>query len=232
MPSFFKTLHLSLLILGTLPLFSQNKVQEQRPQLLEAITLDTVERDFNSDKIRVLWLQDTLRLTLQHAQVKIDTALHHKLQKRMGGTDFLQTREDTIRFTQRLKDFGQNCYSYALEYYFKQDTLYRQEIFNKRTSMDRPSIENILDHYFKAMDHIPTHPKRNLKQSLPNDVVLAFLNKSDWVIHLVYYNEGVFYTKNGGFAPSTFSSLKKFLKDSYWDTQELIVYRLDEEKIN
>ncbi|UMB59453.1 hypothetical protein MHL31_10220 [Lutibacter sp. A80] len=126
---------------------------------------------------------------------------------------------------------NQNCFSYALEKYFENSETFRQNVFNKTTIIDGVSIEKILKNSFIEITEFTTKPRRNLKNPIPNDVILAFVDDLGSTIHTAYYRDEIFYTKNGGFAPDTFKSLNEFIKKTYWYTKKIIVYRIDEDKI-
>ncbi len=195
---------------------------------LNSSVLDTIESRLNQERLHVLWLQDTLTIAVQHETLQTDTVMFAKYRKAFKDSSMWRTEEDIDLYFKSIRMGASNCYVYALEQYFENHPIYNQELFNELTSMDRASAEKILNHYFVAIDSIETTPKKNLKQPFPDDVLLGFVNKLDWTIHLVYHNQSNFYSKNGHFAPMTFESLKKFLKTKYWDTTKIRIYRLDD----
>ena len=199
--------------------------------MLHASVLDTIESRLNQERLHVLWLHDTLTVAVQHEVLQTDTVMIAKYRKAFKDSSMWRTEEDIDLLFKSIRMGASNCYVYALEQYFENQPTYNQELFNELTSMDRESAEKILNHYFVAIDSIETTPKKNLKQPFPDDVLLGFVNKLDWTIHMVYHDQGIFYSKNGYFSPMTFESLKKFLKIKYWDTTKIRVYRLDENKI-
>lgn len=190
--------------------------------------IDTLEINENNIVVRTLWLDDTLRVKIQNQKLKYD---FEKMSKALKNKTLITTEEGRKLFIQNMKTWGQNCFSYALEKYFTNNGLANQDVFNKRTTIGMETIHQVIDGYFKEILTFSTHPKRNLKTKIPNDVLLAFLNPSDLIIHTVYYYNGIFYTKNGGFKASKFNSLKKFLKENYLDTKTIKVFRLNKTKI-
>ena len=190
--------------------------------------LDTIETRENSISINALWLKDTIEVCIQNENLKIDTI---GLRNKLKDSTYLKKQEEIDKYLEFEKNSAQNCYSYALEKYFAKNISFRQNIFNKYSRIDRESLEKILNTYFKVITEFEAKPKRNLKYPIPNDVIIAFVNNYDWVNHTVYYNNGVVYSKNGVFKPVEYQSLKELLKKCYWDTQKLIIYKADENKI-
>ncbi len=201
----------------------------QNESLIKGRIIDTLEVKDNKLKVRVLWMADTLKLTLQDKAPSFD---FEAINKKIGDRHAIRTEKGRQTYMKLMKFSGQNCYAFALEKYFACNGLSEQTIFNKRTWVNGETIHQIVDHCFIEIMSFPTQPKRNLKMKLPDNVLLTFFNKSDWLIHAMYYSEGVFYTKNGVEEPSEFSNLKKFLKETYWDTTTIKVHRFDKSKLN
>jgi len=201
----------------------------QNESLIRGRIIDTLEVKDNKLKVRVLWMADTLKITMQDKAPSFD---FDAINKKIGDRHAIRTEKERQMYMKLMKFSGQNCYVYALEKYFACNGLSEQSIFNKRTRINGETIRQVVDHCFEEIISFPTQPKRNLKMKLPDNVLLTFFNKSDWLIHAVYYSEGVFYTKNGILEPSEFTNLKKFLKVNYWDTKTIKVYRFDKSKLN
>jgi hypothetical protein len=226
-----KTLGSLLFYFYLINLYGQTDSIPSIPIIINYTVLDTIEINLNSIKSEILWLNDTIKVTFQNEQIKIDTSLNYKLRKDLKDSTLMRTKEEVDDLIRLLKIGGQNCYSYALEKYFCYNEVFNQNIFSKSTRIDRESLEKILNNYFINIDEFSTRPKRNLKKTISNDVIIAFVNKSNWTIHLIYYCDDIFYTKNGVFKPNEFQSLKKFLKKHYWDTKKIIIYKIDEDKV-
>ena len=190
---------------------------------IKSTTLDTIKLTDKIKIINVLWLNDTIRVSVSNQEVKTDTSVVKNVNNKgyFASRGFIFSDESVI----------QNCFSYALEKYFENSETYNQNIFRKTTNIDGESIEKILSNSFVKITEFTTKPRKNLKQTIPNDVILAFVNGFGSVIHTVYYRNEKFYTKNGMFKPDTFKSLNKFIQKTYWDTKKIIVYRIDEDKI-
>lgn len=193
---------------------------------LSGIVLDTAKTGEHIVWLDVLWLNDTITLAMQKKDLQIDFSEFRSTDKDSAFWTQKKKQEEYVKF---IKTSAQNCYSYALERYFQNDSVYAQDIFSKYSSTDRESIEEILnDHFVKVGEFLA---KKGRKAIIPNHVILAFVSYYDWVIHTVYYSDGVFYSKNGMFPPKEFQKLKELVKKSYWDTKTIRMYRLDEEKV-
>lgn len=203
--------------------YCQVNLSSHSPITIKSTTLDTIKLTGKIKIIDVLWLNDTIRVSVSNQDERTDTSVVKNVNNKgyFASRGFILSDESVM----------QNCFSYALEKYFENSETYSQNIFRKTTSIDGKSIEKILNHSFVKITEFTTKPRKNLKKTIPNDVVLAFVNNFGSVIHTVYYRDEIFYTKNGGFEPDTFKSLNKFIKKTYWDTKHIIVYRIDEDKI-
>jgi hypothetical protein len=201
------------------------------PNIIRSIILDTIEVKQNSNLYHVSWLNDTINVNIQNDKINIDTVLLNKLSKSFEDNPKSRTEEDFENLSMILKTQAQNCYSYAFEKYFENSEIIHQNIFTKSSSIDRESAEKILNNYFKKVAVFSINPKRNLKRIIENDVIVAFNNANDWTIHLVYLKDEIFYSKNGGNEPSEFKSLKSFLRNCYWDTTKILLYKIDDTKI-
>ncbi|WP_372642446.1 hypothetical protein [Ancylomarina sp.] len=196
---------------------------------IEGRVIDTLEINENNVVIHTIWLNDTLRVKIQDQELTFD---FEKMNKAFSGNTSLNTEKGRQEFMQFMKTSGQNCYSYALERYFDSNGFGNQRVFNKKTFIGVKTIHQIVDHYFDEIMTFNTHPKRNLKTKLPDNVLLAFIDPLDSISHTIYYSDGVFYTKNGKFKATKFTNLKKYLKECYTDTKMIKVYRFDKLKLN
>ena len=220
--TFFRNLIITLLLnFIFIEVYCQTDLTTHSLINIKSTTLDTIKLTEKIKIINVLWLNDTIRLSVS---------------KERTDTSSLKTINPKGYFASRgfiftVNSINQNCFSYALEKYFENSKTYRQNIFKKTTTIDRVSIEKILKNSFIKITEFTTKPRRNLKKPIPNDVILAFVDDLGSIIHTAYYRDKIFYTKNGGFAPDTFESLNEFIKKTYWNTKKIIVYRIDEDKI-
>lgn len=199
------------------------------PIAINSHIVDTVEVKLNSTVLDVSWLDDTIRVHAQHPELKLDSRFDRVFSK--VDTSQFSKEEFIERVLKGVKTGGQNCYSYALEKYFENDPTFSQSLFGESTSIGAKSVQKILTNYFEGITEFSTKPKHNLQKSIPNNTILALFNKRDRLIHFIYYRDAVFYSKNGGHKPMEFTSLKKFLKKHYWDTQRIAVYQVDKERL-
>jgi len=217
-------------LLSFIAVQSYAQLKSSKPIAINSEIIDTVKTQLNSTLMRMIWWNDTINVKVQHKDLKMDTALISFLRKDAKDPSLYTKQEDINEFLNAMKIGAQNCYSYALQRYFDESKTYSQNTFNELSDIDRKSAEKILSKHFKKVKEISTHSKQSLNSEIPNKAVLAFINASDWAVHFVYHADGVFYSKNGAFAPIEFQSLKKFLKKHYWDTEKIEVYQIDKKK--
>lgn len=221
---FFRNLIITILLnFIFIEVYCQTDLSINYPVNIKSTPLDTIKLTDKIMVVNVLWLNDTIRLSVSKENERSDTSSSKKINRKgyFASRGFILTD----------KSIMQNCFSYALEKYFENSKTYRQSIFRETTSIDGVSIEKILNNSFIKITEFTTKPRKNLKTNIPNSVILAFVNDLGSIIHTVYYRDKIFYTKNGGFEANTFESLNKFLKKTYWDTKKIIVYRINEDKI-
>jgi hypothetical protein len=223
----FKLITFSFFIAISCTGYCQNKFLFK--ERIKGQIIDTLEINDNKIMVRALWMADTLKITMQDQAPTFD---FEAINKTIGDKHAIRTEKARQTYIKIMKFSGQNCYAYALEKYFSCNDLSEQTIFNKRTWIDGKAIHQVVDNCFEEILSFPTQPKRNLKMKLPDNVLLTFINKSDWIIHAMYYSKGIFYTKNGVLEASEFVNLKKFLKENYWDTKTIKVYQFDKTRLN
>ncbi|PXY02342.1 hypothetical protein DF185_06755 [Marinifilum breve] len=222
---FFRYLIITLLLnFIFIEVYCQANLPTHSPIAIESTTLDTIKLEKKYMTIDVLWLNDTIRVSISRQGEKTDTS-SYKQPKNKGyfaSKGYFFTNEANI----------QNCFSYALEKYFENSEDYSQNIFRETTNIDGVSLEKILNNYFKRISEFSTNPRKNLRKPISNDVLLAFVDNTGEIIHAVYYRDEIFYTKNGKlFQPDTFKYLNKFLQKNYGDTKQIIVYKIDDERV-
>ena len=231
--SLFRKLALSgCLALLAIQASSQTSEIVSPPINIHSVIIDTIKTQMNSTTMNVLWLNDTITITVQKKEIVIDSTVVFALRKSSKDNTILSSKEDIEEFLEGRRIGAQNCYSYALEKYFDNHRAFNQDLFDSASKINRAPAEKILNNYFEKIAAFPTVPKKNLqKMDHVNDVLLAFLNQYGWATHFVYYRDGIFYSKNGAFKPIEFDSLGKFLKKHYWDTKQVLVYKINEDKV-
>ncbi len=226
-----KNIITSLFYLVFVSAYCQSDSTSINPISINSIVVDTIETKLNSTVMHMLWLNDTITVSFQNKNIKIDSIHIERYRRAFKDSTLWRTQQDIDNLILSIKTGGQNCYTYALEKYFHNNETFDQSLFGKHSTIDRESAEKILNNYFKKIGEISTKPTKNLKKAIPNDVLLAFVNNNDWVIHFVYFQNDTFYSKNGAHKPIEFQSLKKFLKKHYWDTKKIIFYKINDVKI-
>lgn len=178
--------------------------------------IDTIEINETDVLVNYLWLSDTIAIRLSDENIEIDSSYFEN-----------QSEEYIKKWTDLYLGFRQNCFSYALEQYFLANELENQSLFNERTVVELGSMTRIIDNHFEEILSFKTEPRKNLKIELPDNVLLGFYNQDNLITHAVYYSSGTFYTKNGGFQPSEFKSLKSFLKEHYKRTKTIKIFKFN-----
>jgi len=167
--------------------------------------LDTIKIDEDTRDISVVWLGDTIVINKRDDNYTIDT-----------------TQGESYRAL--MEASAQNCYSYALERYFENDKLYSQQLFNKNVTITGPSLMKIMGRHFRLIQEFSIKDKRDFMRSICDHQLIGLVDQSGRIVHMVFYNKGVFYTKNGMFPPGEFADIRKFLKKDYQYTTQLRVF--------
>lgn len=211
-----------------LQVYCQQDLDNRNSFNIKSSIIDTVKTSKNCVTVNALWLNDTISVRVQNKNLKIDTIKYSSYFK---DTTFLADKEKLPVYLEISMFGAQNCFCYALEKCFEHSNEFNQNIFNKSTHVGEEALMKVLNNYFVKVSEIITKPKKNLNTPIADDVLLAFEIKSRGVIHAVYYSNGVFYTKNGVFKPTQFKSLRKFLRKHYFDTERIIVYKINRDRI-
>lgn len=183
--------------------------------------IDTLEVEDQHVKLLALWGEDTITLRRLTHPIVYDTV---KARKWMRDSTYVPSGEEITSYKEFVKHSGQNCYSYALEQCFSYHGFPSPIHFDHNTWIGTDDFMMIVGDKFEFIDRIPTKPKRNLKTELKDGTVIVFRNKSDKAHHTFFYNEGVFYSKNGAWKLQEYDKMKDIYK-RYWDTQFFEIYR-------
>ncbi len=119
-----------------------------------------------------------------------------------------------------LKNNSQTCIFYALDALFQTYGIYTEPVITHNASYTREEDLNAFFDYFLTSEaSYPCRYKEIKEAVFPNNCILAFYNGYNHIIHAVFYRNGLFYTKNGWFAPMVLPTLYPILKSySRWDT--------------
>ncbi len=191
--------------------------------------LDTLEVNENNTVVHTLWLNDTLKIVVQNEHLKYNFKSTNKDGENTKRLFSLTERKSYIN---NLKTEGQNCFSFALEHYFARNGMAQQAVFNKRTLIGLETIGQILNHYFIEVKAFNTLSKQNFKTKIPDNTLLTFSSQADKVIHAVYHDKGLYYTKCGGSEAAEFLNLKNFIKENYKETQLVKIYKFDKARLD
>lgn len=176
------------------------------PKNLNYKIIDTIDIDIYTRDLKIEWLNDTIIINKRDDNYAIDTT-------------------KSSRYTDLIEASAQNCYSYALEKYFENDSTYSQNLFNKSVTIPGSSLMTIIDKHFNLINEFSIKNKKEFMKSLTNKTLIGLVDKEGRIIHMIYYNKGVFYTKNGMFPPNKFTNIRKFLKTKYRYTNKLRTYK-------
>lgn len=168
--------------------------------------LDTIKARQHDFTVNVLWMDDTIRVTQAFKPHELDT--------------FLVKNEKVIL------SYGPNCFAHALNSYFKSNGISHLDLFDKRTVILTEALTKILDNSFSKIQEFHVKRKRLKNQKeIEENTILVFKNQYNMIGHAVYFNNGIFYTKNGMYPLQEFSDINKIIK-TYWDTKTIDVYQL------
>ena len=162
---------------------------------LDYKVIDTIKIDGNLRNIRVVWLSDTIVINKRNDSYVIDTTIFQ-----------------SQSFIEFMEASAQNCYSYALEKYFENDSIYSQCLFNRNVTIAGPVLRTIIENHFHLVHEFSVKERKKFMAQVSDNSVIGFVDKEGRIMHLVFYKEGVFFTKNGLFPATEFTSIRKLLK--------------------
>lgn len=138
----------------------------------------------------------------------------------------------------------QTCIFYALEAFFKTHRICPEPIITRNSNFEKmPELNAFFDYFLTAGETYVCRYKEVKNKSFRDNSVLAFIDDNGFIIHAVFYREGLFYTKNGMHPPVVMNSIKPIMQAyGRWDTkksglsaegkkmlaQRLVVYTLNE----
>lgn len=215
-----------LLVIHVNSSYSREIPYEKNEFPLGAI-IDTVEIKKFTMNLKCLWGKDTIIVRKYFEPLVADTNYFRLLH---NDKYYIPTSDDLREHYDFLELAAQNCHSYALEVFFSANNLSGVEIFNKHTSVQSESFNKILNTSFALIQEFRVVNRKRLrpKEDIKNRSVLVFFNHYDMISHSVYYEDGVFITKNGMAKPSTTRKIDELLK-FYWDTKYIQVFAWKEE---
>lgn len=195
--------------------------------MLSHVIIDTVNVSNTSISIRVLWLNDTLRIRVSNGVESSMDSLVADIGRRNKKIGLRIGRKQKVEMSKYIKTSFQNCFSYAMEKYFRENDSYEQNLFNENIWLEA-GVEELFKNAFVRKTSFHAKPRRNLRRFIPAKSILILRDKSKMFVHALYYNHGIFYSKNGVFKPKEYTSLKDVFKESYNDTYDIVVYKFEE----
>ncbi|MGE0076407.1 MAG: hypothetical protein AB7S48_00955 [Bacteroidales bacterium] len=215
------------LLIVTLNSFSQN-IAENKADFSYGSIIDTIEVGKYTIKLKSLWETDTITISKYYEPSVIDTNFFRVLHNDKSYIPSLKEIEEHNEF---FATSAQNCHSYALEMYFRSNCPSKIGLFNNGISIHAESYKKILDksfdqiHEFKVTKRGKLQPNEPLKDSS----LLVFYNNYDMISHSVYYENNLFYTKNGALKSGIVTRISELFK-SYLDTKYVRVYSFKKKK--
>jgi hypothetical protein len=222
-------MRLIFLIIGIIfssNVFSQDNF-DKKNEIKYGLIIDTIDIHKFSREIKSLWKNDTI-IIRRYYEPTVDTNYFRLLYK---DKSYIPNLEDIKKHNDFLVTVAQNCFSYALEMYFRSNCLLNIDLFNNETYINSDSFKKILNSSFELIQEFNVIKKRKLypKEQLKDSSLIVFSNHYDMIIHSVYYENNIFYTKNGGLKPVITEKISDLFK-LYWDTKNINVYIWKEKK--
>ncbi len=217
---------LLVFVVGSINLksFTQNSINNFQSLYQISKLGDTLEVDVNQADIQLLWLNDTLEVVRYFGKpYKYDL---EKVRKIKNDPSYLPSKERIEKSYKMFAFNSQNCHSYSLEKYFKNIGVKTDNIFDYKSFLEGKSFEKIINNTFKKINEFPATKRKYFKQNIPNGTLIVFINNRKLSEHSFFFNNGIFYTKNGMFKPLKYKKMKDIL-NIYIYTELIQFYKLD-----
>ena len=102
----------------------------------------------------------------------------------------------------------QTCIFYALEAIFHTHGIWTEPIIARNTTFCyAKELPAFFNHFLCKGDDYPCHYKKIKDVSFPNNSIIVIINTYGDIIHAIYHQDGLFYSKNGRASPMTFETL-------------------------
>lgn len=115
----------------------------------------------------------------------------------------------------------QTCIFYALDALFRSNRINPDPIITRNTTFEHVEELKAFFNHFLTITNIYQCRYKELKdKTFPENSILALLDDYGNIIHAVFYQNGLFHTKNGMSAPIVLSTIKPVLETyGRWDTK-------------
>jgi len=140
-----------------------------------------------------------------------------------------KSEPDSAFFYSSSKFHGQNCYSYAMEIFCKQNEINPSPYFDSETFIKGETYHFLLETFKLDRKTYSWREFKRKKMPMPAEAMIALKCKGMFT-HGIYYKDGQYHSKNGYSKPAIFPDLKSIVK-SYKYTDTILVYRPNKEKL-
>lgn len=184
--------------------------------------LDTIEVLRHHQIIRVQLGNDTIKIQRLLRPTSYDLEAMREVKK---DSLFQPTALEEQNFISFMERAAQNCFSHALELAFQSGQSSICSLFNADTHLGSESFEKVVESKFSPSLEIYISKKNNFKVEIPTHSLIVFRDKRLKAIHACYYQDGLFYSKNGAHAMKSYKRIKDVYK-SYPKTSQVVIYKL------
>lgn len=211
-----------MLIFLLLVVSAFSQVPSANSDYFSTCAVDTIEVGKHSIGLRLKKNDDTIAIQKYVESSVIDTnffCVMHRGDNSVPNSDVLKEQSDFFATA------AQNCHSYALELYFRENKYEGLDWFNSRTSIQPQYYRRILDNQFQQVREYCVRKSTYLEpvELLNNNVLLVFYDEDNEIIHSAYFRNGIFYTKNGTLKARQVSKISELLS-AYWTTKYVREY--------
>jgi len=136
---------------------------------------------------------------------------------------------DSSYYFSSQKFMGQTCYSFAVESMLRKHDINPSPFFDSETLISGEEYAKIMKRITSGMQSISPREFRKNKELLQDPCFIALQTKG-MLTHGIYYQEGVYFSKNGYSQPAKFLRLPDIIK-SYKYTDTIHIYPLDTKRL-
>ncbi len=226
-----KNILLLFIILYSIKINGQNYSELKGSESKVFTILDTVRIIKPYVTFNIKWLNDTIQIQKWAYPLDIDSELD-KFRKATKFKNWFPNEKEKKEMIIKKKIGAHNCYSNALKHFFEFNNLDFNFVFNDSTSVrNMEGFEKIINSSFLLLKEFSTKSKKEIKKfKIQNGSLIVFRNKNGNAIHAIFYNNNIFYSKNGKFEETKYIKINDIFK-RYFDTTVIQIYELNKKAI-